>query len=234
MMTKVLEDRLEPEDRVLDVGTKDGRKFKQIDAEVVATDIELRPELDHIQYAYADGGRLPFVSNTFDHVVCTQVLEHVPHERALVEEMSRVLRFDGTLYLNFPNRLFPDQPHSPPGCYSVLPRGLGSRLAPYLLDESTSDYYRESVFNISPVRARWLLHRNFGDIEYVTMKHKDEFKEIFLGEEPFERYEPSRAGKLIARSLPVLRPLMQVPPIGALVELLYPAAEYVCRHPKRA
>jgi ubiquinone/menaquinone biosynthesis C-methylase UbiE len=233
MITKVLKDRIEPGERVLDIGTKHGRKLKNVSGDVVAVDIELAPEIEHIQYAYADGGRLPFESNSFDYIVCTQVLEHVPHTKQIIEEMSRVLRLDGALFLSFPNRLFPDQPHSPPGYFSLLPRSLAVRVAPFLLDERSATYYEENVFNLSPLRARWLLHQNFGTVEYTTFTHKSEIREIFLGKQAVDDYEANRLGKFVAQSLPVLRKAMRLPPIGGLVESFYPHSEYVCRHPKQ-
>ncbi len=51
----------------------------------------------------ADGRALPVVSESVDLVVCSNVLEHVPEPFALVEEMARVLRPGGHLWLSFTN-----------------------------------------------------------------------------------------------------------------------------------
>lgn len=233
MITKVLENKLEPNDRVLDVGTKNARKFKNINAEIVGVDVEVRPELDHVQYMYGDGGQLPFKSNSFDYVVCTQVLEHVPHTGQIIEEVSRVLRSDGEFFLNFPNRFFPDQPHSPPGYFSFIPRSLAVRIAPYLLDESSVTYYRENVFNLSPLTARWYLHQYFDVVDYSTIKHKREFSEIFLGEKTVEQYESDWRSRLFARLLPFISTSMKFLLFQGFIELFYPHTEYVCRHPKK-
>src|SRR5690348_11680038 len=47
----------------------------------------------------ADGARLPFRSGSFDYVVATAVLEHVPHPQRVVREIHRVLRPQGVLYV---------------------------------------------------------------------------------------------------------------------------------------
>ena len=50
----------------------------------------------------ADLLRLPFDSNTFDAVLCTQVLEHINRPRDFIKELQRVLRIGGVLYLSAP------------------------------------------------------------------------------------------------------------------------------------
>jgi SAM-dependent methyltransferase len=49
-----------------------------------------------------DGRNIPFPDASFDHVLCTEVLEHVEDPVALVAEMRRVLRPGGTLVATVP------------------------------------------------------------------------------------------------------------------------------------
>jgi len=51
---------------------------------------------------YYPGGRMPFDDATFDHVLCTEVLEHVPVPVEFLAELGRVLRPGGTLLLTVP------------------------------------------------------------------------------------------------------------------------------------
>lgn len=53
----------------------------------------------------ADALRMPFSTETFDVVVCTDMLEHVKKRGALLTEIARVLKKGGLLYLAFPNLL---------------------------------------------------------------------------------------------------------------------------------
>ena len=46
--------------------------------------------------------RLPFDDDLFDVVLCTQVLEHVPEPQRVLNELSRVLKPGGKLYLSAP------------------------------------------------------------------------------------------------------------------------------------
>ena len=49
-----------------------------------------------------DGVSIPFPDATFDHILCTEVLEHVENPLVLVEEMRRVLRPGGTMVVTIP------------------------------------------------------------------------------------------------------------------------------------
>jgi SAM-dependent methyltransferase len=51
----------------------------------------------------ADGRGLPFASGTFDLAVCSNVLEHVRAPFDVLDEMARVLRPGGHLWLSFTN-----------------------------------------------------------------------------------------------------------------------------------
>jgi len=58
-----------------------------------------------IQAMQADGTRLPFVDGSFDRVVCTEVLEHVPDDHAVLDELVRVLRPGGVIAISVPAEL---------------------------------------------------------------------------------------------------------------------------------
>lgn len=49
-----------------------------------------------------DGRAIPFPDASFDHVLCTEVLEHVEEPSDLISEMERVLRQGGTLFVTVP------------------------------------------------------------------------------------------------------------------------------------
>ncbi|HPC17035.1 MAG TPA: glycosyltransferase [Candidatus Hydrogenedentes bacterium] len=54
--------------------------------------------------AQADGLHLPFADASFDAVICSQVIEHIPEENGrLLDELSRILRPGGTLVLGTPD-----------------------------------------------------------------------------------------------------------------------------------
>jgi len=56
----------------------------------------------------ADAARLPFKTHCFDVVICSEVLEHIPDHHAVMRELERVLKQEGTLAVSVP-RYFPER-----------------------------------------------------------------------------------------------------------------------------
>ncbi len=110
-------------DLVLDLGAGAGRhSFETVrrGADVVAFDYgfdELPPVRD-LFWAMQDAGeapesawaacangdavRLPFRDGTFDHVICSEVFEHIPDDTGAMGELARVLRPGGVLAATVP------------------------------------------------------------------------------------------------------------------------------------
>jgi SAM-dependent methyltransferase len=62
-------------------------------------------DLPNVRLDVASATSLPFADESFDTVVCWEVLEHIPPntERKAFQEICRVLRPDGSLYLSTPH-----------------------------------------------------------------------------------------------------------------------------------
>jgi SAM-dependent methyltransferase len=76
-----------------------------------------------------DGQNIPFVDASFDHVLCTEVLEHAEHPEMLLTEMLRVLRPGGTLVATVP---FSARVHHAPHDYQRFScHKLSQMFAPY-------------------------------------------------------------------------------------------------------
>lgn len=115
-----------PAAKVIDVGCGAGRHAFEAyrrGADVIAFDRdadELR-SVDTILRAMADGGeapagasakvvlgdalKLPYADETFDCVIASEILEHIPHDDAAIAELIRVLKVGGTLAVSVPRWL---------------------------------------------------------------------------------------------------------------------------------
>ncbi len=92
--------------RVLDVGCASGWFLWQVKKEFPkssCTGIDVYKEAitygkkkyKNLELRHADGHRLPFKANTFDVVVCCEVIEHVLDPAGLLREIRRVLKKKG-------------------------------------------------------------------------------------------------------------------------------------------
>lgn len=87
--------------RVLDVGGRTQPYRLLLEGRLclyVAVDLRSTPLVNVV----ARGERIPFASEQFDLVICTQVLEYVPEPGAVIAEIHRVLKPGGCLFLSVP------------------------------------------------------------------------------------------------------------------------------------
>jgi len=93
-------------ERKLDIGCGSGR-FIQSEPDTLGLDIS-QPKLRFLRRTNARLVRatcsaLPFADASFDAVVNSQLIEHIPYDREIFREMNRVLRSGGTLVVGTPD-----------------------------------------------------------------------------------------------------------------------------------
>jgi len=111
---------LKPGMRVLDVGC--GRGFYEMaisnifsGVKVVGVDLNenylsvgknaVRDK--NVTFLKADATKLPFKSGSFDRVICSEVLEHIPDDEGVLKEIRRVLKRGGKAIISVPNKNYP-------------------------------------------------------------------------------------------------------------------------------
>ncbi|MGC2169241.1 MAG: class I SAM-dependent methyltransferase [Acidimicrobiales bacterium] len=83
---------------------------------------ELDESSQHATVVQGDALALPFADSSFDRVICSEVLEHIPDDLGAMRELTRVLRPGGTMAITVPrfgpelvNWALSDEYHSVPG-----------------------------------------------------------------------------------------------------------------------
>lgn len=94
--------------RILDVGCGRGRQVAHLD-NVVGLDADLpslrfAKRLSDNDFVFAYANWLPFRESSFDFVIMSEVIEHLPDQRGAVKEVTRVLLPNGRFLIQTPNR----------------------------------------------------------------------------------------------------------------------------------
>lgn len=129
-------------DRFLDVGCGEGRHtlgaYLHANVEAVGVDlsekdlataaerseefIDKTNDNKSVVFQAANALELPFEDDSFDKVICSEVLEHIPDFQGVLKELSRVVKPDGVIAISVP-RFWPedicwrlsDEYHKTPG-----------------------------------------------------------------------------------------------------------------------
>lgn len=115
----------------------------------------------NVHIAQGDGMSLPFKDDEFDQVICTETLEHVDDDEAMLRDLIRVLRPGGVLVVSVPDeyserllwRLSPRYRTAPGGHVRIYRRKQIKGLLKEHGAEPYSVQYRHSLESV-----RWLVH----------------------------------------------------------------------------
>ena len=118
--------KLEPNSKFLDLGCGEGRHcfgaYMLENIDVFGFDMSLSDvskakinfgQFNEIKsskscnFGVADAKKLPFKDNTFDYIVCSEVLEHIIDYQSALSEINRILKPQGKLAVSVP-KFFPE------------------------------------------------------------------------------------------------------------------------------
>jgi SAM-dependent methyltransferase len=112
-----------PAARILDVGDTDGLMLRHLGK--AGTGFNISPvaieniRANGVDAVQGDGHGLPFEDASFDAVLCFETLEHVENPAQVLDELARVVRPDGRVFVSIPwvprTFIHPRHPSSPRG-----------------------------------------------------------------------------------------------------------------------
>jgi ubiquinone/menaquinone biosynthesis C-methylase UbiE len=117
---------------------------------------------ENLHFTIGDALNMTFPDESFDAVVCSQVYEHVPDAKQMMDEIYRVLTPGGVVYFAAGNRIMFNEPHYNLPLLSVLPRFLAHT---YIKLSGKADYYYEKHYTYWGLKR---LVRNFQRRDYTA------------------------------------------------------------------
>jgi len=101
--------------RILDIGCGDGsitKKFNHLGYNIYGTDLSIvglskaKKKINSDTLVCSDVMNLPFKKNTFDFIVCTEVLEHLDCPDKAILQIVEVAKNNGRIFFSFPQPSF--------------------------------------------------------------------------------------------------------------------------------
>ncbi len=158
--------------KVLDAGCGNGgMSIAFYEAGAIPTGVEVEKELYDIAHVHAqsysaninfvlyDGTILPLQSNTYDSAISVSVLEHTTDPVLYLQEILRVMKPGGSLYLAFPNKLWPKETHTGLWFLTYLPLFLIKKVI--------------KLFNRNPLEDNNLHFYNYWNMKKMIIEAQD-------------------------------------------------------------
>nr|MBN2278403.1 class I SAM-dependent methyltransferase [candidate division Zixibacteria bacterium] len=126
----------------------------------------------NVDYLCTDGTELPLPDGCVDVVICNQIYEHVDNQEGLMEEIYRVLKYDGFCYFGAGNRYVLIEGHYFLPFLSWLPHSLADI---YMKLAGKKGRYDVRLMSLSKLNR---LTRNFWRHDYtgLILQHPEAFR----------------------------------------------------------
>lgn len=185
-----LEDKIKTSDIVLDLGGSLGGysiELSHISKRVYILDLKPSKNSTNTTNIFpikGDACNIPFKDKTVNFVFCSSLIEHIPQQKKLLDELFRVLADDGSCYLSFPPF------YSPVGGHRYRPfHLLGERNAVYFANyfkDLNENGYRSKLsshYNLYPTTIS-KIKRLINESNFVIIKQATRFSMINFSKIP--------------------------------------------------
>jgi SAM-dependent methyltransferase len=112
---------------VLDVGGRI-QPYRPLIANSLGSYVSVDLRRTPLTEVVASAEQLPFPANSFDLVICTQVLQYIPEPKQALCEMARVIKPGGYIFLSVPSACPTDADEE---CWRFFPAALRHLLTPF-------------------------------------------------------------------------------------------------------
>jgi len=101
--------------------------------QLATTRFQDNPQAERVDLRHYQGKELPYPDQEFDLIISLHVIEHVQDAELYLRELFRVLRPEGVLFLELPNRYYWQEQHTLLPLVHILPNSWRNRLIRILL-----------------------------------------------------------------------------------------------------
>ncbi|MCP5424537.1 MAG: class I SAM-dependent methyltransferase [Gammaproteobacteria bacterium] len=131
---------------------------------------------ENLYFHLGDAMNLAVSNEMIDVVICSQIYEHVPDAKKMIDEIYRVLRPGGICYFAASNRLMWNEPHYNLPLLSVVPRPIAHW---YIRLAGKADFYHELHFSYWGLKN---LVKAFKTIDYTrkVVEQPDRFGTAYM------------------------------------------------------
>ncbi|MCK4669667.1 MAG: class I SAM-dependent methyltransferase [Nanoarchaeota archaeon] len=195
--------------KLLHAGCGDGlydKYLKKRAKEIVSFDLNkgdiqiataINPE-KNVKYYIGDVGNIPYKDNTFDCIICIDVLEHIKDEKKAISELTRVLKKGGRLIVTGPSKDFPFT-YDP---INYILNRFGKKLKIGIWGWGHERLYRGTELpnkvNLKVVKIKYMCHALTGVVENGYVNN---FLQRFVKNDPKNQAKVSKNIKKIKKSV---------------------------------
>lgn len=144
---------------ILDIGVGSGvithelsKYCKKMDGIDVTDDRIIKKDYN---FKIVKGTKLPFRDNVFDIIVSNHVIEHIKNQKNHIDEIYRVLKPKGILYLATPNKYWPIEVHYHLPLLSLLPIKISTLILKLTKRSKIYDIYPLSYNKLLKLLSRY-------------------------------------------------------------------------------